>query len=717
VGGGTADILSGDPDPMSSVPSPASGGTADILPQERATCSFDIGALRQAITGREPANREQASDFSSLFGGAPFDSIDEDAFRGYVDLYKVKHERAAAAMKLVHANPKFKAAHQSGHVQMSQFLDSCGMVIHFTLFLTFLRTQASKEQQQAWLEKAVNGRFLGAYAQTELGHGSNIRALETTATFDHATDEFVVHSPTLTSMKWWPTGIYACTHGVVMAQLIIDGVNSGFHGFFMQLRDDEGRCMPGVEVGEIGPKFDQQHNYIGYARFNQVRIPRFNLFAKNQQVTRDGKYIAAPPRLSKFKYISMMSTRVAFVMMSGHSLGQAATIAIRYSCVRRQGFKDTQAAGPLALGENVVMDYKVQQYRTFKALGLACMFVMNGRWLYEYLGRVQKAVSDGDASAADELPDLHSSCAGLKVWSTIYAHEGMEDMRKACGGQGFLRSSGLADIVTNFGVAVTGEGEQVILNMQTARFVIKAVREVKDGKVAARTVKYLEEAPAELLSLRDCEGKPESLLDFFKDRARRFALGLEERFARLLAQGKTFDQALNDVHVLAYKTADVHCAYVLSCNFHEAIDKYVKDPAAKTAVQRLEELALLVLLREQGADWVETLSYDQLDFALERIQALCDSIRPDCVGLTDALGHSDKALKSTLGRYDGNVYEAIYEEAKKNPLNTEGAVAVGWEHFREVLDLDFLREGMRTQRTTAEAMTAGAVAATRTARL
>eukprot|EP00413_Alexandrium_margalefii_P014827 CAMPEP_0204542642 /NCGR_PEP_ID=MMETSP0661-20131031/19132_1 /ASSEMBLY_ACC=CAM_ASM_000606 /TAXON_ID=109239 /ORGANISM="Alexandrium margalefi, Strain AMGDE01CS-322" /LENGTH=130 /DNA_ID=CAMNT_0051549347 /DNA_START=84 /DNA_END=473 /DNA_ORIENTATION=+ len=129
--------------------------------------------------------------------------------------------------------------------------------------------------------------------------------------------------------------------------------------------------------------------------------------------------------------------------MSGHSLGQAATIAVRYSCVRRQGFKDTQADQPLALGENIVMDYKVQQYRTFKALGLAYMFILNGRWLNEYLARVQKAVSEGDDSAADELPELHASCAGLKVWATLYAHEGMEDMRRSCGGQGFLRSSGL----------------------------------------------------------------------------------------------------------------------------------------------------------------------------------------------------------------------------------------------------------------------------------
>ena len=34
--------------------------------------------------------------------------------------------------------------------------------------------------------------------------GTFIRGLETTATYDPKTQEFIVNSPTLTSMKWWP---------------------------------------------------------------------------------------------------------------------------------------------------------------------------------------------------------------------------------------------------------------------------------------------------------------------------------------------------------------------------------------------------------------------------------------------------------------------------------------------------------------------------------
>lgn len=58
-------------------------------------------------------------------------------------------------------------------------------------------------------------QIIGCYAQTEMGHGSNVRGLETTATFDKATQEFVLHSPTLTSTKW-----YASTPCLVSCRLI-----------------------------------------------------------------------------------------------------------------------------------------------------------------------------------------------------------------------------------------------------------------------------------------------------------------------------------------------------------------------------------------------------------------------------------------------------------------------------------------------------------------
>lgn len=69
------------------------------------------------------------------------------------------------------------------------------------MFIPFIKGQGTDEQQQKWLSLARKMQIIGCYAQTELGHGSNVQGLETTATFDLQTDEFIIHSPTLTSSK------------------------------------------------------------------------------------------------------------------------------------------------------------------------------------------------------------------------------------------------------------------------------------------------------------------------------------------------------------------------------------------------------------------------------------------------------------------------------------------------------------------------------------
>lgn len=74
------------------------------------------------------------------------------------------------------------------------------------MFIPTIMGQGTIEQQAEWIQKAWCLDIIGTYAQTELGHGTFIRGLETTCTYDPKTEEFVLNSPTLTSYKWWPGG-------------------------------------------------------------------------------------------------------------------------------------------------------------------------------------------------------------------------------------------------------------------------------------------------------------------------------------------------------------------------------------------------------------------------------------------------------------------------------------------------------------------------------
>jgi acyl-CoA oxidase len=94
------------------------------------------------------------------------------------------------------------------------------------------------EQYEKWVPKAKNLRIMGAYGQTELGHGSDIQGLETTAHYDSKTDEFIIHSPSIKAAKWWPGGIgIYCTHAIIFAKLILDDEPVSVVPFIVQLRD------------------------------------------------------------------------------------------------------------------------------------------------------------------------------------------------------------------------------------------------------------------------------------------------------------------------------------------------------------------------------------------------------------------------------------------------------------------------------------------------
>lgn len=81
--------------------------------------------------------------------------------------------------------------------------DLHAMSLHYVMFLPTIQGQTDEQQLDEWLGPVISRSILGTYAQTELGHGTNLSRLETTATYDPKTEEFILHSPTVSSAKWW----------------------------------------------------------------------------------------------------------------------------------------------------------------------------------------------------------------------------------------------------------------------------------------------------------------------------------------------------------------------------------------------------------------------------------------------------------------------------------------------------------------------------------
>lgn len=63
------------------------------------------------------------------------------------------------------------------------------------------------------------------------------------------------------------------------------------------------------------------------------------------------------------------------------------------------------------------------------------------------------------------------------------------------------------------------------------------------------------------------------------------------------------------------------------------------------------------------------MSTHQLSLLRNRRVDLLAELRPNAVALVDAFDYPDRLLNSALGRYDGQVYDALYEYAKSSSLN------------------------------------------------
>jgi acyl-CoA oxidase len=134
--------------------------------------------------------------------------------------------------------------------------------LHYGMFATSVRQQGSSEQIKEWMADIEDFNILGCYAQTEMGHGSNVRGLETKAKYDVKTKEWIIHSPTLIAVKWWPGALgRTATHAIVVAQLLAPGadgslVSQGPHQFVCRIRDQKiHQPLDRIVVGDIGPKY------------------------------------------------------------------------------------------------------------------------------------------------------------------------------------------------------------------------------------------------------------------------------------------------------------------------------------------------------------------------------------------------------------------------------------------------------------------------------
>ncbi|KAG9156201.1 hypothetical protein Leryth_024803 [Lithospermum erythrorhizon] len=527
----------------------------DYLGAERKKAEFDVEDMKIVWAGSIHAH--QLSDrISKLVANDPAFRKDDRTMLARKELFKNTLRKATYAWKLINELQlsEEEASKVRFYVDEPAFTD-----LHWGMFVPAIKGQGTDEQQKKWLSLSYKMKIIGCYAQTELGHGSNVQGLETTATFDPKTDEFIIDSPTLTSSKWWPGGLgKVSTHAVVYARLITGGQDYGVHGFIVQLRSlEDHNPLPGITVGDIGMKFGNgAYNTMdnGVLRFDHVRIPRDQMLMRVSQVTREGKFIESDvPR--QLLYGTMVYVRKTIVMDASYALSKAVCIATRYSAVRRQF--GSQNGGP----ETQVIDYKTQQSRLFPLLASAYAFRFVGEWLSWLYTDVTQRLQAKDYST---LPEAHACTAGLKSLTTTATADGIEECRKLCGGHGYLCTSGLPELYAVYVPACTYEGDNIVLMLQVARFLMKTVSQLGSGKQPVGTIAYMKRIEHLMQSRSDVQKpqdwlKPSSVLEAFEARAARMSVACATNLSKFSNQEEGFAQLSADL----VEAAVAHCQLIV----------------------------------------------------------------------------------------------------------------------------------------------------------
>eukprot|EP00002_Diphylleia_rotans_P008298 TRINITY_DN1804_c0_g1_i2.p1 TRINITY_DN1804_c0_g1~~TRINITY_DN1804_c0_g1_i2.p1 ORF type:complete len:574 (-),score=110.92 TRINITY_DN1804_c0_g1_i2:625-2346(-) len=554
------------------------------LHRERSTATFCPRLLTYILDGSKETT-ERKETLLKLIVNDPIFSRDSYNFQTREERYQRGLKMIKRVLELRHI---YNLSEDDYFMLKGQLDETLPNFLHDHVFVPNLEGQCSEEQAAKWLPLAKSYAIIGSYGQTELSVGSNVGALQTTATFDPATDEFIVHTPCLEATKWWPGCMgRTATHSVIYARLIIAGKDYGVHPFLVQLRSLETHePLPGITVGDIGPKFGTDSNDNGYCSFNQVRIPRTNMLMKYSKVHRDGTY-EKPPH-SKMAYGTMVAVRAGIVSNSSTALAKAVTIALRYSAVRRQG-------GP------AIIEYKMQQYRLFTLLSASYALFFTGRGMVKMYENLRNKMLNNDFS---DLPEVHATSSGLKSLTTTIAADGIEECRKACGGHGYLKASGLPEHFANYVMSCTVEGDNYLLTQQTTRYLVKAIQSSMEGKKLSGSVKYIELAPN--LSEDRCQAKsaddffcPQTQLKAFRHRATRLALEVASLLQEYVGAGKTPAEAWNYCLVEIARASRAHCMAVVVDSFITGVQECSSQANIQAVLWKLSQLFALSSMEKE----------------------------------------------------------------------------------------------------------------------
>jgi acyl-CoA oxidase len=470
---------------------------------------------------------------------------------------------------------------------------------------------------------------------TETGHGSNVRDIETTATFDPETDELVVTTPHDLARKDYIGN--AAAHGqlaVVFARLIVDGTDHGVHAVLVPIRTADGTTMPGVTIEDNGPKGGLNGVDNGRIWFDNVRVARSALLDRFGSISDEGIYTSGIPNPDR-RFFTTIGTlvggRVSVGSASVSVAKSALAIAVRYAHRRRQ-------FGPVPGTEALLIDYPIHQHRLIPLLAST----------YAYHFAFEDLI-DSFADDASDQREVEATAAGLKAFASWHALDTVQAAREACGGQGYLTENRLTTLRSDADVFTTYEGDNTVLTQLVAKGLLSEFRQQFESMnttgmvryVLARATAAITEAGPLTLSTTDQArvADPEWQLEQLIWRRSQVIDSLAQRMKKRLSDGLDPFEAFTQVQVHATVAAASHVDVLVLRAFKTAVGQ-VNDPENRTVLKTLVALHGLGAI-EANLDWFQEhgrMSSSTVRTVRTAREELIREVALDSLALVDAFG-------------------------------------------------------------------------------
>ncbi|HZJ05539.1 MAG TPA: acyl-CoA dehydrogenase [Nocardioidaceae bacterium] len=541
--------------------------------------------------------------------------------------------------------------------------------VQFGLFGGAILQLGTKPHHDAYLADLISGKLIGCFAMSETGHGSNVQALGSTATYDRETGEFVLSTPSDSARKDYIGN--AADHArvaVVFAQLVIGGTSQGVHAFVVPIRDGGGEPMPGVRIEDCGTKIGLNGIDNGRLWFDEVRVPRTSMLNRYADVTDAGEYTSGIENADR-RFFTMLGTLVqGRVCVGGAGITAskvALAIAIKYGLRRRQ------FGAPDSGSEELLLDYGMHQRRLFPLLArtYALHFAQE-----RVAADLHDVFSDeSDSGSERDRRALESRAAGTKALGTWHASNAIQICREACGGAGYLSVNRFDALRADTDVFTTFEGDNTILLQLVAKGLLTDYRDTFGdldqfgmvrfvASMAVETVMERTSVHKLLERLRDVVPAadadtdsdaglldPDYQLNLMRWREEHMLAGVARRLKRGMDAGGDAAEVFGLCQDHVISSAWAHSERLLLEAFLERIEA-LEDGPNRDALNLMCDLYALSAIERDRAWFMEhgRLSSARSKAVTAMVNELCRRVRPRCEQLVDAFDIPPAMLRAEI---------------------------------------------------------------------